>query len=562
MPNPEEATPSVNDSGRRPILALTIAIVALGASLVTAARFPLIDPDEGRNAEVGREMLTSGDLVIPHLAGMPYLDKPPALFWAEALAMRFAGPTPAAARLPAALAAFATLLVLISFGARRAADGDPLRIVALLAAAPLFSVLSAYVIFDMPLTLCVTIVWTGVADEIETPHALRRLCLFAAVALGVLLKGPVMLAWGIGGSAMAALLLRSRSPLKWLAWWPGWLLVLLVAGGWFTLASVRYPEYPHYAFLEESLERMTQTTFHRNQPWWFVPAVLVGGAMPWSLATPWWRRPPHGVTRSDRVAIGFLLFAVVFFTCSRSKLVTYLLPALAPMAWLAAPRWNDSGAARWGGTVAGVLYGAMAGGMALLGLAAAGLGANFKSVDLSIDRPIALLLAGAFACAAIVCALGALWRRPGLALTGTLAFFPLVFLAGGPLLESYAHSQSGAPLGYTLASLEASGRVRFESCYSPGADFVLGQVSQLDSLAGMETGSNYQARYRDLLRRRGEWTPVTNSASDGTEFVVRRAGRIPPDREWGECFHDRQFVAYFRRPSKSGLVEGNNSEKR
>src|SRR5262245_60052103 len=83
----------------------TIVLAAFVVALGFAISFPLLDPDEGRNAEVGREMAVGGDLVVPHLGGMPYLDKPVGLFWAEALAIRLLGPTPLAARLPAIVAA-------------------------------------------------------------------------------------------------------------------------------------------------------------------------------------------------------------------------------------------------------------------------------------------------------------------------------------------------------------------------------------------------------------------------------------------------------------------------
>src|SRR5512134_3019819 len=217
----------------------------------------------------------------------------------------------------------------------------------------------------MVLALGVALVWTGLASELELGvHPARRAAMFAAVAVGLLLKGPVMLAWALGGSLGAALLLRRREALRWLAWWPGWLGVAVLAGGWFALASARHPEYGRYAFLEETFERLTSGSFRREQPWWFVPAVLVGGALPWSLATPWAERRVRGGDgpgggpgdRTVRVALGFLLFAAVFFTLSRSKLVTYLLPAIPALAWLAAAAWSDPRPQRRSGWILVALY--------------------------------------------------------------------------------------------------------------------------------------------------------------------------------------------------------------
>ncbi|HYM80494.1 MAG TPA: glycosyltransferase family 39 protein [Candidatus Limnocylindria bacterium] len=482
-----------------------IVLASTAASLLLAVTVPLLDPDEGRNAEIAREMAVSGDLIVPRLAGMPYLDKPPGFFWPAALAIRLLGPIPFAARLPSILAAIATLLVLAQLARRHAGEPFAIRAIALLAVAPLFVGLAAYVIFDMALALCVTLVWTSLARELETvegavrPRASRglRLVMFAATTAGILVKGPVMLAWSIGGSVAAALILRSRDPLRWLGWWPGWLLLLAIAGGWFALATARHPEYPRYAFLEESFERLTSGAFKREQPLWFVPAVLIGGAFPWSLTTPWQllRRlrlesPPGTLStarRTARVALGFVLFAVVFFSLSRSKLVTYLLPAFPPLAWLAGAAWSHA-------------------------LAESGSGRR-RWFFASLAVPI------------------------------------LMIAAAAPALVAHARKASGAPLAEAIRKSAPDTQVRYEHCYSPGTDYLLGRPSTLVSERGHEIRSTYQIRYRQTLIARGHWTPRdTIPQASGDDVVVRRARderEIP--RGYVEFFRDPRFAAFRKR---------------
>src|SRR5262245_959311 len=107
--------------GRHGALARTLLVV--GALVLTAPPFfcgrgtwPLIEPDEGRNAEVAREMLATGCWSVPHFNGLPYLDKPVMLFWMIAAFFRTLGVSESSARLPSALAAIATVVLTFDIG--------------------------------------------------------------------------------------------------------------------------------------------------------------------------------------------------------------------------------------------------------------------------------------------------------------------------------------------------------------------------------------------------------------------------------------------------------------
>ena len=516
------------------VWALLAAYVVFALAL--AASFPLADPDEGRNAEVMREMLETRDLVIPHLAGMPYLDKPPALAWAGAASLGLFGRSPLAARLPSVIAAFVTLWLLARARDRVGAGERAPATLALTASAPLFLALGSYVIFDMPLTACVTAFWTLLAVELERGVSTRRrIGMFLAIGVGVLIKGPVTFAWVLGGSLAGAVLLRSRDPLRWAGWWPGWLLALGLAGGWFAAALRRHPEYAHYAFVEESLERMTTGSFRREQPFWFAPAVIAGGTLPWSLATPW-RRP---ASRAGRLAAGFVAFAVVFFTLSRSKLVTYLLPAIPAFAWWAAECWTGCRDTRRAGALLTAFLLLSGAGMGFVGLRGAG------SELLSGSLLAGALIMGAIATTLLLpLALAAAWlTRPRLALAVSCAWAPAVLLLAGAPLAGYVRGMSGAPLAEALRQAGARA-VIYVNCYSPGTDFLLGRRGTIVSATGQEITSNYVARYRDPLRARGLWTLVDPSAPlPPADAIVRpshdaHSGFPPP-------FHvDRRFAAW------------------
>jgi len=151
---------------RRPAL-LLVPLLCAPIFLAGLGRLGLNDPDEGRNAEVAREMLTTGDLITPRINGAVYLDKPPVFFWLAAATMAIAGQGEIGARLPSALAAVAVIGLTVWFGRRRFGDRAGILAGVVLALSPLFVVFGRLVIFDMLLLLFTTLSTMAAFEAME-----------------------------------------------------------------------------------------------------------------------------------------------------------------------------------------------------------------------------------------------------------------------------------------------------------------------------------------------------------------------------------------------------------
>src|SRR5438552_12853176 len=239
-------------------------------------------------------MAHSNDYVVPHLDGLPYLDKPIVYFAAAAATMELLGPTEAAARLPAYLATLATIGLLVWFARRR--WGDEAGWLAGLAYAttvlPLAYARTA--IFDSTLTLCTTAAIAWFADE-------RPVAAWAAMAAGALTKGPIAIA--IPLLVLAPHGLATGTPVRRLFPWRGLALFGAIALPWCIAVSIAHPDFLGYVFLRETLERVTTRSFHRTAPFWYYLPIV----------------------------------PLVFLSLNQSKLPQYVLPLIPALA-LAATR--------------------------------------------------------------------------------------------------------------------------------------------------------------------------------------------------------------------------------
>ncbi len=323
--------------GRLPLLtAVASALLLVGLSA------PLTDPDEGRHAEIAREMWVTGDWLAPRFLGQPYLDKPPMLYWLCLGSFQLFGPQVWAARLIPAVCALLTVLATYGLGRRLVGETSAWRGALALTMSLGFVTCGRFLILESVLTLFVTTSlltgWCALAE----PHRWRRWWFLSAVlcGLGTLTKGPVAAVIVLPPLVMQAWLAR-RTQFRLNRWGVYVGFVMGVAAPWYLAVMGRRPEFFRYFFWEQNLNRFLSGT-HHPQPLWFYLPVLLIALLPWSLALVWTARFLVSRNPGDRAlrmsATGFLTlwagWEIGFFSLSVGKLPYYVLSSLPALALL------------------------------------------------------------------------------------------------------------------------------------------------------------------------------------------------------------------------------------
>ena len=350
MTESEKPGPSGARPWSRDLLALAAAFGVLYFLMI--GRAALGNPDEGRYAEIPREMLQTGDWVTPRLDGLPYFEKPPLGYWVTAACLRVLGQGQGAARSMPAL--FGVGGVLLTYAAARRLYGRRAGILSavVLGTSILYLALTRLLILDLAVSVLMSAtLFLFILGIREPPGPRRRLFflgLYATAALatltkgliGVLLTGAVMFLW--------LLLLGQWRRLRPLHLPLGTLVFLAIALPWHLLVNARNPGWAHFYFVHEQWERFLAPSGHgRTGPWWyFIPAVILG-LFPWTgFLWPALRDALRGGWRARRGAaeawylVIWAGFIFLFFSKSQSKLVPYILPVFPPLAvlvgaWLA-----------------------------------------------------------------------------------------------------------------------------------------------------------------------------------------------------------------------------------
>ncbi len=306
----------------------------------------LFSPDEGRYASIGLEMLQSGDWITPRLNGLLYFEKPIFQYWITAASLAVFGINEFAARFWPAMSGFLTVVV-VGYTARRLWGAQSGAYAALLAAGTTWiSANSHFLTLDMGLTffqslsLCAFVIaQNDTATERERRNAMW-VC-WAAMAGATLSKGLVGIV--IPGATLVLYTLWQRQWDFWrrMHWGSGLLIYFGLTAPWFIAVSLKNPDFFDFFFIREHFRRfLTDEARRTGEPWYFVPVLLLG-ALPWTtMVASWLWRGGRGEAQvrfqPARVLVVWSVFIFVFFSVSRSKLPSYILPMFPALALLGA----------------------------------------------------------------------------------------------------------------------------------------------------------------------------------------------------------------------------------
>jgi 4-amino-4-deoxy-L-arabinose transferase-like glycosyltransferase len=424
----------------------------------------LIKPDEGRYAEIAREMAIGGDWVTPRLNGIKYFEKPPLQYWATAAAYRAFGENEWTARLWTALTGFLGVLLAGLTGRRLFGPAAGLLAAATLGSSLLYLMMGHINTLDMGLAFFLELALCGFLLGQQGSDGRRwMLAAWAGLALAVLSKGIVALVLTGGTLVLYSLLTRDLSPWRRLAPAAGSLLFLAIAAPWFVAVSIQNPEFPRFFFIHEHFERFLTTAHRRVEPAWYFIPIFLAGALPWTgpaiqaLAGAW-----HGDRRGSFQPRRFLLLWCLvifgFFSASGSKLPSYILPLFPALALLLGdflPRAGDRGLRRHLALAAALALAAL-----VLATRVAGLGSPETPAEMMAGYG-RWLVAGA-----------GLWLLAGvaaLALLSARRSVALLVLAAGSLLAGMTVLLGHENLARSSSAHHIAGQVR--PLIEPGVPF-------------------------------------------------------------------------------------------
>jgi 4-amino-4-deoxy-L-arabinose transferase len=313
-------------------LFLLVYIAPLGVA-------PMAVPDEDRYAEISREMIASGDWVVPHLNHLRYFEKPVMGYWINALSIMLFGENEFAVRFPSAAAIGISSLILF-FMVRRFTGGYLSGLLTASVFLTFFEVfiVGSFCVLDGPFSLFITSTMTCYLIAVMEINPVKRnlFLVLSGISSGLAFLTKGFLAFLLPLIVIVPFMVwerRFKSLLKSL-WIPA-LFAVMVSLPWAVLIHLREPDFWHSFFWHEHIHRFMAEDAQHKKSFWYFFMLLPIAILPWTFLLPAaWSGIRKRMFKDSmmRFALCWLLFPFLFFSVSKGKLPTYILPCLPPLA--------------------------------------------------------------------------------------------------------------------------------------------------------------------------------------------------------------------------------------
>jgi 4-amino-4-deoxy-L-arabinose transferase len=321
---------------------LLIAICFLCLYILPLDIRPLVIPDEVRYAEIPREMVASGDWIVPRLNGLLYFEKPVMGYWLNGIAMKVFGENKFSVRITSAMSAGLSALMVFCLTSmflhsrRKGALAASVYLTFFLVyALGVFSVLDG--MFSFFLTACIGFFFLAWSYREHPPFYFLYL-VFTGIFCGFAFLTKGFLAFAVPISIIVPFFLWEKEYKKIFSMsWIPILVALIVILPWAILVHIKAPDFWNFFFWHEHVKRFFSEGAQHKESFFFFFKVLPGALLPWTFLVP---ASVAGLRKNGlknpllRYAICWFAFPFLLFSISSGKLSTYILPCFPALAIL------------------------------------------------------------------------------------------------------------------------------------------------------------------------------------------------------------------------------------